>query len=214
MTKYRSIFCISFLIIAALSGTLVFSGIEGWPYIDGLYFSIATMTTVGYGDYYLTEDTTLIFGMIFIICSCSILTVTVGNIVNDYIDNIHRGQLRRSLQTLSTEKFGQSWMRRLFCEDKVDVLSASRETATDISEVSSPATKPVTTHPQRSECSKERFALFVLAELGIIDYSRDIQPLFRKFKELDRDNKGGLSRQVPDMMEHSVSHYSFHFCKY
>ena len=30
---------------------LVFMSFEGWSYLEGLYFSFITLTTVGFGDY-------------------------------------------------------------------------------------------------------------------------------------------------------------------
>lgn len=40
-----------FLAMAILvSGTVFYRSVEGWSWIDALYFSVATMSTVGYGD--------------------------------------------------------------------------------------------------------------------------------------------------------------------
>jgi len=32
------------------SGTLIFSWVEGWELFDSLYFSVITITSIGYGD--------------------------------------------------------------------------------------------------------------------------------------------------------------------
>jgi len=44
-------------------GTLIYSSIEGWRYIDSAYFTVATVTTIGYGDVVPQTD----FGKIFTI---------------------------------------------------------------------------------------------------------------------------------------------------
>ncbi len=44
-------FPISILIIIILGGTFVFHIVEEWRYIDSLYFTVVTITTVGYGDF-------------------------------------------------------------------------------------------------------------------------------------------------------------------
>jgi voltage-gated potassium channel len=35
--------------VVLLSGTTGFRLIEGWPWFDGLYMTLITMTTIGYG---------------------------------------------------------------------------------------------------------------------------------------------------------------------
>ena len=198
------------------------------------------MSTVGYGDLYLAEQSTLYFGCVFISCSCMILAVTVGNIVEDYISNLQRGQLRRSMQSLTSEKFGEKWMNRLMgqiqSQSQSNPLSMSYLTSTSqdqgegemdsryiqnirVSSEMDPdwvalrgggsSTTNNTTQTQQSlsksasvpistpiGCNKERFVLFVLSELGVLDYTRDIKPLFRKFRELDQGQKNYLDRKV------------------
>ena len=48
---HRRLFYVFIMIVLFLFGGMVtYHYIEGWRYIDSLYFSAATMTTVGYGD--------------------------------------------------------------------------------------------------------------------------------------------------------------------
>jgi len=37
-----------------LSGTFIYHKLEGWSWIDSLYFTTVTMATVGYGDMHPT----------------------------------------------------------------------------------------------------------------------------------------------------------------
>ena len=46
-----------FALIIISSGTFIFHWLEGWDYLDSLYFVIITLTTIGYGD--LVPTTTL-----------------------------------------------------------------------------------------------------------------------------------------------------------
>nr|WP_275411560.1 potassium channel family protein [Shimia biformata] len=49
-----------------LSGTIFYVRVEGWTWIDALYFSAATMSTVGYGDLAPQTDIGKIFTVIYI----------------------------------------------------------------------------------------------------------------------------------------------------
>ena len=46
----RLLYVFVMIVLFLLGGMVIYHYIEGWRYIDSLYFSAATMTTVGYGD--------------------------------------------------------------------------------------------------------------------------------------------------------------------
>jgi len=46
--EFRGLFTL--VVVTLLSGTLFYRQVEGWGYLDSLYFSVVTLTTVGYGD--------------------------------------------------------------------------------------------------------------------------------------------------------------------
>ena len=60
------------------SGTWVYHRFEGWSALDSLYFSLITLTTVGYGDLSPTRPGTKIFTMVFIIVGIGILLAFIN----------------------------------------------------------------------------------------------------------------------------------------
>ena len=60
---------ISILII----GSIVYHFIEGWGWIDSIYFSVITLTTVGYGDFSPQTDIGKIFTIFYIITGIGLM---------------------------------------------------------------------------------------------------------------------------------------------
>jgi voltage-gated potassium channel Kch len=48
-------------------GALLFRWLEGWSWLDAIYFSIVTLTTVGYGDLSPTRPESKLLSIFFII---------------------------------------------------------------------------------------------------------------------------------------------------
>lgn len=57
---------VSVLVILSI-GTLFYHTVEGWRYIDSLYFSVTTLATVGFGDFHPATDLGKAFTVIYII---------------------------------------------------------------------------------------------------------------------------------------------------
>lgn len=62
-------------------GTVSFHKLEdGWSWIDSFYFSVVTVTTVGYGDLYPTNEGARLFASFFILFGVAIMTASLGYI--------------------------------------------------------------------------------------------------------------------------------------
>ncbi|OEF04971.1 potassium channel family protein [Vibrio genomosp. F10] len=77
--EFRVLF---FLLLTILVGSTVFySGSEKWSLIDSLYFSVMTMSTIGYGDLYPTTVISKVFTVIFIFISIGLFVAINTKIV-------------------------------------------------------------------------------------------------------------------------------------
>ncbi len=54
-------------------GTLVYHWLEGWSYVDALYFCVISLATIGYGDLAPTTPEAKIFTIIYVINGIAIL---------------------------------------------------------------------------------------------------------------------------------------------
>ncbi|GAA95008.1 uncharacterized protein L969DRAFT_51947 [Mixia osmundae IAM 14324] len=60
---------------------LIFSRIEHWTYLEGIYFSVVVMLTIGYGDFYPTHTATRILLFFFLIANIAALAQLVNGMV-------------------------------------------------------------------------------------------------------------------------------------
>ena len=59
--------------------------IEGWTLLQAIYFSVATISTVGYGDFYPTSELGQLLTILFIIFGVSTGLYTLGAFAESFI---------------------------------------------------------------------------------------------------------------------------------
>ena len=64
-------------VIIAIS-TATFHVLEGWRVLDAFYYSVVTITTVGYGDLTPTQDTSKIAASVLILLSIPLMFFIIG----------------------------------------------------------------------------------------------------------------------------------------
>lgn len=88
---------LGFLVAVLLvSGTFFYWRVEGWTVIDSLYFSVITLTTVGYGDLSPSTTASKIFTVVYVLIGLGILVSFLSAVAGHAVDaRIERRARRR-----------------------------------------------------------------------------------------------------------------------
>ncbi|MEM6997372.1 MAG: potassium channel family protein [Patescibacteria group bacterium] len=76
-----------------LLGTLTYHALEDWSWVQSFYFSVVTLTTVGYGDLAPTTDGSRLFTSVYILFGVAIAISFLGVVANKYVS--HTGRRRK-----------------------------------------------------------------------------------------------------------------------
>ena len=89
----------STILIFLTIGTIVYHKLENWSWIDSLYFSTFSLTTVGYGDIAPTHESTRLFTVFYLLTGVGAVVASLGVIGERYIKRrdriIHARQERK-----------------------------------------------------------------------------------------------------------------------
>ena len=67
--RYRAL--LLWVAVLLLGGTIFYRHVEGWSWLDSLYFCVVTLATVGYGDLSPTTTLSKVFTIIYIFIGLS-----------------------------------------------------------------------------------------------------------------------------------------------
>lgn len=73
------------LLVIVAFGTVAYHLIEGWGWVTSFYFSVCTITTVGYGDLYPTTDFSRFFTAIYALAGVGVAFTALGVIGANYL---------------------------------------------------------------------------------------------------------------------------------
>lgn len=78
---------LSFLVgLTLLSGTVFYRGVEGWTLLDSLYFSVMTLTTVGYGDLAPETDIGKAFTILYVFLGVGLIAAFLAKIASRSVE--------------------------------------------------------------------------------------------------------------------------------
>ncbi len=82
--KTKAAYVIAAVAGVLLLGTLVFHALEKWSYVDALYFSAATISTVGYGDLSPTHDASKLVAILYMFFGIAVMLYAF-RVIGEYV---------------------------------------------------------------------------------------------------------------------------------
>ena len=80
--EYRELLITTFIVIAL--GSVTYHFLEEWSWVDSIYFSVVTLTTVGFGDFAPQTDEGKIFTIFYIILGIGIILSFINTLYQHY----------------------------------------------------------------------------------------------------------------------------------
>lgn len=80
--EYRDLLITSAFVL--LLGSVVYHFLEGWSWVDSLYFSVITLTTIGYGDFSPVTDAGKLFTIFYIIIGLGMILTFINAVYHHY----------------------------------------------------------------------------------------------------------------------------------
>ena len=71
-------------------GTVAYRYIEGWSWVSSFYFTVCTLTTVGYGDIVPTTEMSRLFTAVYALAGVSLALASLGVLGTSYITRQER----------------------------------------------------------------------------------------------------------------------------
>jgi len=81
-----------------IMGTISFHFLERWSFINSFYFSVTTLTTVGFGDLHPTTPFSKLFTALYVLIGVGIVLTSLGIIGSDIIKERESKIIKRRLK--------------------------------------------------------------------------------------------------------------------
>ena len=82
---FRGVLSLTSAVIA--SGAVFYRWVEGWGWVDSIYFTVITLTTVGYGDLSPTTAASKVFTVVLVLLGIGLLVTLVERIARYAIED-------------------------------------------------------------------------------------------------------------------------------
>jgi voltage-gated potassium channel len=83
--------------VALTTGTVFYWLVEGWRLVDSLYFSAATLTTVGYGDFSPQTDAGKLFTVVYVLVGVGVMLAFITRVAGQAVQSRAEQHERRDV---------------------------------------------------------------------------------------------------------------------
>jgi hypothetical protein len=77
-----------FVVLIATLQAAVFMALEGWTFLDGFYFAIVTMATVGYGDFVPVTVPGKLAAIFFMVLGIGVFVLAISTLAQAFLREI------------------------------------------------------------------------------------------------------------------------------
>jgi len=91
-----------FLLLLGI-GTFVYMSVEGWSMLDAAYFSVITLTTIGYGDMYPTTQFAKLFTMGYVLIGVGLVFYIFTSLTRHFFEDEKKDILRIEQEIIELE---------------------------------------------------------------------------------------------------------------
>ncbi|MBW2972132.1 potassium channel family protein [Candidatus Woesearchaeota archaeon] len=123
----KAIAAVTAILLLITLGTTVYHSIEGWSWLDSAYFTVITITTIGYGDMFPTHTVSKVFTMFFVFTGVGMFLFAISIIAERYftrrVNVLERTVLRvgeqaqKAMSAIRTTQDNAKMSRRDYVKD-------------------------------------------------------------------------------------------------
>ncbi|MBS3126492.1 two pore domain potassium channel family protein [Candidatus Woesearchaeota archaeon] len=77
--RLRFLILVVLILLLLVAGTFVYHIVEGWSYIDSLYFSAVSLATRGYGDLHPTKVSSKLFTVFYLFLGVALILYALSS---------------------------------------------------------------------------------------------------------------------------------------
>ena len=101
--EYRDLLYTTTIIL--IVGTISYHYIEGWSLVNSLYFSVITLTTIGYGDFSPQTDLGKMFTIVYILMGLGIILQFINTVKNHYSETRNKHHHKKENRVIALTNY-------------------------------------------------------------------------------------------------------------